>query len=100
MGKRYIWQRGQWVEPQDYQHRTVARSYAVPTPRIISDYLPDVVNPIDGKPYDSKSAYYRKVKDEGCEIVPDKPDLTKRDTPAVGGVAEAINDAYSELEAK
>lgn len=38
---------------------------------IISDNLNDVVNPIDGKPYDSKSAYYRKVRESGCNIVED-----------------------------
>lgn len=35
---------------------------------VISDKLWDVVNPIDGKPYDSKSAYYKKVKESGCHI--------------------------------
>jgi hypothetical protein len=28
-----------------------------------------VKNPVDGKLYDSKSAYYRTVKEAGCEIV-------------------------------
>jgi len=45
-----------------------ARS-ALPRPMIISDTLADVVNPINGKPYDSKSAYYRDVKAAGCTIM-------------------------------
>lgn len=40
-------------------------------PMVISDDLgiQGVVNPADGKKYDSKSAYYKSVKDAGCHIV-------------------------------
>jgi hypothetical protein len=37
-------------------------------PRLIRDGLDDVWNPANGKVYDSKSAYYRAVKDAGYEI--------------------------------
>lgn len=40
----------------------------LPSPRLIRDGLDDVINPIDGRPYSSKSAYYRKVREAGCEI--------------------------------
>lgn len=50
--------------------RNLARS-DLPTPRLIRDGLDDVINPLDGKPYSSKSAYYRKVREAGCEIVGD-----------------------------
>lgn len=40
----------------------------LPSPRLIRDGLEDVWNPVNGKIYDSKSAYYRAVKDAGCEI--------------------------------
>lgn len=36
---------------------------------VIRDALDGVVNPCDGKPYDSKRAYYQTVKDHGCVIV-------------------------------
>jgi hypothetical protein len=40
-----------------------------PAPMVIRDALDGVVNPCDGKRYDSKGAYYRAVKDAGCVIV-------------------------------
>lgn len=40
-----------------------------PAPIVIRDALDGVVNPCDGKPYDSKRAYYQAVKDHGCVIV-------------------------------
>lgn len=40
----------------------------LPSPRLIRDGLDDVWNPVNGKIYDSKSSYYRAVKDAGCEI--------------------------------
>jgi len=48
--------------------RERARS-SLPAPMIISDHLDGVKNPVDGKMYDSKSSYYRAVKDAGCVIV-------------------------------
>lgn len=41
----------------------------LPAPMLISDSLADVLNPADGKRYDSKSKYYAAVKAKGCEIV-------------------------------
>lgn len=40
----------------------------LPRPMVIGDSLGDVWNPVNGKIYDSKSAYYRAVKAAGCEI--------------------------------
>jgi hypothetical protein len=37
-------------------------------PLLIRDGLDDVWNPVDGRKYDSKSAYYAAVKAAGCEI--------------------------------
>lgn len=46
---------------------------------IISDVLNDVMCPADGKTYDSKSAYYRAVKDAGLVIVGnDAPTMQKQ----------------------
>ena len=47
--------------------RNLARA-DLPTPRLIRDGLEDVWNPVNGKIYDSKSAYYRAVREAGCEI--------------------------------
>jgi hypothetical protein len=48
--------------------RARARS-SLPAPYVIGDHLDDVQNPADGKIYESKSNYYRAVKEAGCEIV-------------------------------
>lgn len=47
--------------------------YKAPKVMIVSDDLgmQGVLNPADGKKYDSKSAYYKSVKDQGLEIVGD-----------------------------
>lgn len=37
--------------------------------QIISDCMSQVINPADGKPYDSKSRYYQTLKDKGCHVV-------------------------------
>jgi hypothetical protein len=49
--------------------RALASRSELPAPMIIRDELSGVVNPCDGKRYDSKSAYYRAVKEAGCVIV-------------------------------
>lgn len=48
--------------------RERARS-SLSAPSVIRDGLDNVKNPVDGKAYDSKSAYYKAVKSAGCEIV-------------------------------
>ncbi len=67
---RYVMFEGKlkpWAEVATAR-RVRARS-SLPCPSIISDHLDGVKNPVDGKVYDSKSAYYQAVKDAGCEIV-------------------------------
>jgi hypothetical protein len=49
--------------------RALAKRSDLPAPSVIRDGLDGVVNPCDGKRYDSKGAYYRAVKDAGCVIV-------------------------------
>lgn len=36
---------------------------------IISDCLNRIINPADGKAYDSKSKYYQTLKDKGCHVL-------------------------------
>ena len=42
--------------------------YGLKAPHVIRDQLDDMVSPLDGKPQTSKRAYYRQVKEAGCEI--------------------------------
>ena len=71
-------------------------------PMIIRDGLENVVNPCDGKPYDSKSAYYRAVKNAGCEIVGNEAEKLAAacSTPARNPVTkDEIVDAMHKVEA-
>lgn len=68
--------------------RNMARS-DLPTPRVISDRLDDVWNPVNGKKYDSKSAYYRAVKDAGYTIAGNDSSITKAHERAVETTAPA-----------
>lgn len=79
------------------RERTEAARSGLPAPMIIRDHLDGVQNPCDGKTYDSKSAYYRAVRDAGCEIVGNEAEKIAANTtasapPAVtrAEVAEAI----------
>lgn len=70
MREKFVWDAGglrPWAEVAA-SRRVRARS-SLPCPSIIRDGLDNVKNPVDGKLYDSKSAYYQAVKAAGCEIV-------------------------------
>jgi hypothetical protein len=49
-------------------------------PNIRPDGMDAIENPVNGLPYDSKSAYYRAVRDAGYEILGSER-LTRRLTP-------------------
>lgn len=70
---KYIFEQGElrpWPEvAQRRRLRALGALSSLPAPYVISDHLDDVQNPADGKIYDSKSEYYRAVKNAGCEIV-------------------------------
>lgn len=112
-------QTGSWVWSKDYdclvpkdvylrsKHNMDLRS-DLPSPAIRPDTMPAVKSMIDGKHYDSKSAYYKSVSRAGCEIVgfdkrwhehikPPKPYGTdKEHTEAiVADVKRAIQEASS-----
>lgn len=71
-----------------------------PSPIVIRDALDSVVNPCDGKPYDSKRAYYQAVKDHGCVIVGNEAEKMA-EAPAYAKPdvkAEDIVDAIHKVE--
>lgn len=55
------------------------RAYETPksSVQVITDTMDLTKNPIDGKHYDSKAKYYRKVREAGCEIVGNDPSLSR-----------------------
>jgi hypothetical protein len=80
--------------------RNMARS-DLPTPRLIRDGLNDVWNPVNGKVYDSKSAYYRAVKDAGCEIAGNDSSISRAHEKAVQpkvptGLKEDLKSAWEQ----
>lgn len=67
---KYVIHKGEfkpWAEVAAARRERARSSLACPS--IIRDELDNVKNPVDGKLYDSKSAYYQAVKAAGCEIV-------------------------------
>lgn len=63
-------------------------------PMVISDHLDDVWNPVNGKRYDSKSAYYKAVRQSGGEIIGNESPRVPPPPPlpsAEADVAEALN---------
>jgi hypothetical protein len=71
MRERFVFRNGglvPWAEASRIQNAEDRRS-GLPCPSIIRDGLDGLMSHVDGKRYDSKSAYYRSVKAAGCEIV-------------------------------
>lgn len=59
------------------------------SPRLIRDGLDDVWNPVNGKVYDSKSAYYAAVKAAGCEIAGNDSSIMQAHEKSVAPTAPA-----------
>lgn len=94
MRTRYVLRDGELVEKR-YAAPLNASAY------VISDHLDDVVCPLNGRPYDSKSAFYRTVRDAGCEIAGNDSSLTAkpREFSTVPNVERDIKTAIEQLRA-
>lgn len=97
MTSRGVWvqdpQTGKLIPKHLYRRAPVARSH-LPSPMVISDSLDGVWNPMDGRHYDSKSAYYRSVRQRGGEIIGNESPRVASPPPlpsAEADVAEALN---------
>jgi len=97
---RYVMHEGQlkhWAEVAAARRARAARTRSsLPAPMIISDHLDGVKNPVDGKLYDSKSAYYQAVKDAGCEIIGNESPRRPYAAPDVK--AEEIGEALHKVK--
>lgn len=68
-------------------------------PMLIRDHLPDLWCPVDDRQYDSKSAYYRTVREAGLEIVGNERRESYVAPPREPSEAEIVQDlkrAYEE----
>lgn len=69
----------------------------LPAPLLIRDGLDDVWNPVDGRKYDSKSAYYAAVKAAGCEIAGSDSSLaTAHEKPAAVKTPDGLKDTLKQ----
>lgn len=83
------WTREEWAE---------AIKPSVTVHAIRADGMSDTVNPVNGKTYDSKSAYYKAVRAAGCEIMGNEAPTQMRDrTPAPQNVERDIARAIQQL---
>lgn len=71
----------------------------LPRPMIRSDGMSATWNPVDGRHYESKSAYERAVKAAGCEIVGNDAGHWNKAAPSYEpkGVKEDLREAWKKL---
>lgn len=93
------WPRETWDQMVAEQRARVLASRTVACPMLIRDAMDDVINPVNGKPYDSKRAYERDVRAAGCVIVGNEKHDTVHMPPPVPGVEEDIKQAIEQLSA-
>jgi hypothetical protein len=76
-----------------------ARAVGIACPQIIRDTIEPMRSMVDGTVFDSKSDYYRHLKQNGAEIVDTPPPSAPvvRDEPVVK--AEDVKDAYEKAYA-
>ena len=89
-----------WSKPIEIErkHYTPVSLSDLPCPMIISDTLHDVVNPLDGKPYDSKASYYRTVRENDCQILGNET-ITPRDNDdiPIAPIEAEVAKAFDQL---
>lgn len=95
----FVFRDGQLIDKRHAPPMRVKRS-SLSAPMIISDQLPDTWNPANGQTYDSRSAYYRAVKDMGCEVVGNDSCASRAHVHTEPeGVEQSISDAIDRLSA-
>lgn len=91
------WPREKWDAMVAAQRARVLAGRTHPAPYVISDKLDDVLNPVNGQLYDSKSQYEKAVRDAGCVIVGNEKHDTVHTPPEVPGLEQDIKDAIDQL---
>jgi hypothetical protein len=94
------WPREAWDVMVAEQRARVLAGRVVACPMVIRDSMDGVINPVNGKPYDSKRAYERDVKAAGCVIVGNEKHDTVHTPPPVPGVEQDIKTAIEQLSAR
>ncbi len=89
----WVYRNGRMVEKRRARPRSVVH--------IISDHIPDMVHPANGKRYDSKSTFRRVTKDHGyvevgTEKQADRRRMAHQDHAAdVMAAAQKVNGGYA-----
>ena len=98
---RYVWRNGELYEAHKAPPRVRGPRSALPSPYIRPDGMSDLRNHANGLLYDSKSAYYKAVREAGCEIVGDDPSFnepqTAREMDTPGGIEQDLKAAIDQL---
>lgn len=71
MRTSYVYRNGELYERGTEPPRNPPARSSLPCPAIRVDGMAPIRSMADGRMYDGKGAYYRSVKDAGCEIVGD-----------------------------
>ena len=96
----YVLRDGQLLDRRNAPPPPLAGRRLGRAPAIRSDGMDAIRSMVDGRMYDSKSAYYSSVRRAGCEIVGD--DVNGFSSPPgydQGGVEQDIKRAIAEHEA-
>jgi hypothetical protein len=95
--RAFVFRGGAWVDKASAA--PLHRAAAAPTVR--ADGMDPLRSMLDGRIYDSRSAYYGSLKRAGAEIVgDDRGALERRATFEAAGVAESLRQAMNELESR
>lgn len=68
MRQTFVMRDGQFIAKHLARPRESKRSH-LPSPMLIRDTMDPTMNHVDGRLYDSKSAFTKTVRNAGCEII-------------------------------
>lgn len=69
-------------------------------PMVISDTMDAIQSMVSGKMYDSKSEYYREVRQAGCEIVGNEKITPKERDPVPENIERDVAQAVQQVASK
>lgn len=83
------------------RHQPPPKRSHLAKPYIRTDGMASTVNPVDGREYDSRSAYERTLKTHDCHVVEPGENTGKlREMESPAGLERDIKDAIEQLEAR
>ncbi len=94
----WVFRDGEWIDRN--KARPLHEKYGS-GPMIIGDTMDQTWNPADGRHYDSKQAYYKAVRDAGCEIIGGQnPSSGVNARPELSDPVDDIKQAIERVESR